>query len=124
MGFDTRHREKTPGLAPVPGMKCRSVDVGSATPYLRSMKSVVSTKGQVTLPAEVRAKLGLTVGTAVQFELREGGVLLRKGGGALHPVDRVFGRLKLNRPVDTLLDEMRGPGPARKAARRRASGRW
>ena len=43
------------------------------------MKSVVSTKGQVTLPAEVRAKLGLTVGTAVQFELREGGVLLRKG---------------------------------------------
>ena len=51
------------------------------------MKSVVSTKGQVTVPAEVRAKLGLTVGTAVQFELREGGVLLRKGGGALHPVD-------------------------------------
>jgi AbrB family looped-hinge helix DNA binding protein len=87
------------------------------------MKSVVSTKGQVTLPAEVREKLGLTVGTAVQFELREGGVLLRKGGGALHPVDRVFGRLKLDRPVDTLLDEMRGPRPARKATRRRASGR-
>jgi antitoxin PrlF len=87
------------------------------------MKSVVSTKGQVTLPAEVRAKLGLTVGTAVQFELREGGVLLRKGGGALHPVDRVFGRLKLDRPVDTLLDEMRGSRPAGKGARRRASGR-
>jgi AbrB family looped-hinge helix DNA binding protein len=78
------------------------------------MKSVVSTKGQVTLPVEVRAKLGLTVGTAVQFELREGGVLLRKGGGALHPVDRVFGRLKLDRPVDTLLDEMRGSRPAGK----------
>jgi len=56
---------------------CRCIDVGSATAYRRGMKSVVSTKGQVTLPAEVRAKLGLTVGTAVQFELREGGVLLR-----------------------------------------------
>ena len=87
------------------------------------MKSVISTKGQVTLPAEVRAKLGLTVGTAVQFELREGGVLLRKGGAALHPVDRVFGRLKLDQPVDALLDEMRGSRPARKTARRRASGR-
>ena len=87
------------------------------------MKSVVSTKGQVTLPAEVRAKLGLTVGTAVQFELSEGGVLLRKGGGALPPVDRAFGRLELDRRVDTLLDEMRGPRPARRAGRRRASGR-
>ena len=99
----------------------RVVDVGSEIPYHDDMKSVVSTKGQVTLPAEVRSKLGLTVGTAVQFELREGGVLLRKGGGALHPVDLVFGRLKLGRPVDTLLDEMRGVRPAR--TRRRASGR-
>ncbi len=104
-------------------MAGRAVDVGSAAPYHGGMKSVVSTKGQVTLPAEVRAKLGLTVGTAVQFELREGGVLLRKGGGGLHPVDRVFGRLKLERPVDALLDEMRGPRPARRARRRRASGR-
>jgi AbrB family looped-hinge helix DNA binding protein len=75
------------------------------------MKSVVSTKGQVTLPATVRAKLGLAAGTPVQFELRDGGVLLRKGGGDLHPVDRVFGRLSLGKPVDTLLDEMRGPRP-------------
>jgi AbrB family looped-hinge helix DNA binding protein len=87
------------------------------------MKSVVSTKGQVTLPAEVRTKLGLSVGTPVQFELREGGVLLRKGGDGPHPVDRAFGRLKLGRPVDALIDEMRGPGPARTAARRQRSRR-
>ena len=76
------------------------------------MKSIVSTKGQVTLPAAVRAKLGLAVGTPVQFELRDGGVLLRKGGGGVHPVDRVFGSLSLGKPVDAVLDEMRGPRPA------------
>jgi AbrB family looped-hinge helix DNA binding protein len=83
------------------------------------MKSTISAKGQITVPVQVRDKLGLLPGTAVQFELREGGVLLRKGSGAAHPVDRVFGRLTLRRPVDTLLDEMRGPRPAKARRRRR-----
>ncbi|MBI2469541.1 MAG: AbrB/MazE/SpoVT family DNA-binding domain-containing protein [Candidatus Rokubacteria bacterium] len=79
------------------------------------MKSTVSSKGQITVPAEVREKLGLVPGTMVQFELREGGVLLRKGAAGAHPVDQVFGRLKLGKSVDALLDEMRGP---RRAASR------
>lgn len=90
------------------------------------MKSTVSSKGQITLPVEVREKLGLVPGMRVEFDLREGGVLLRKGSSGAHPVDRVFGRLKLARPVDALLDEMRGPRPAAsgKASGRRArSGR-
>lgn len=88
------------------------------------MKSSVSSKGQITLPAEIREKLGLAAGTVVQFELREGGVLLRKGAPGLHPVDRLFGQLKLRRSVDALLDAMRGPRPAASAgSSRRASGR-
>lgn len=75
------------------------------------MKSVVSSKGQITLPVEVRQKLGLGPGTPVQFEIREGGVLLRKGTPGEHPVDKVFGRLRLEKPVDELIDEMRGPRP-------------
>ena len=75
------------------------------------MKSVVSSKGQVTLPASVRLRMGLTAGTPVRFEFREEGVLLRKGDAAAHPVDRVFGRLTLGVPVDELLDTMRGPRP-------------
>lgn len=77
------------------------------------MISTVSTKGQITLPVKIREALGLAAGTPVNFELREGGVLLRKGGRGSHPVDQVFGRLTLPRSVDTLLDEMRGPRPPR-----------
>jgi AbrB family looped-hinge helix DNA binding protein len=75
------------------------------------MKSTVSAKGQITLPGPVREKLGLRPGTPVQFELREDGVLVRKGVRGDHPVDRIFGRLRLPKPVDVLVDEMRRPPP-------------
>jgi antitoxin PrlF len=75
------------------------------------MKSTISSKGQITVPEEIRDQLGLRPGVVVSFELREGGVLLRRGTSDQHPVDRVFGHLRLEKPVDTLLDEMRGPRP-------------
>jgi len=75
------------------------------------MKSIISSKGQITIPAKVREKLGFVPGTVVRFQLREGSALLRKGTPGLHPVDQLFGRLKLPKPVDALLDEMRGPRP-------------
>jgi AbrB family looped-hinge helix DNA binding protein len=78
------------------------------------MKSIISTKGQVTVPAEIREKLGLTPGTVVTFEISDGCALIRKGGPGKHPVDLVYGKLKLARPVDELLDEMRGPRPRRR----------
>lgn len=88
------------------------------------MKSKVSSKGQITLPVEVREKLGLATGTAVQIEFREGGVFLRKGAASAHPVDQAFGCLKLRKSVDALLDEMRGPRPAAsEAPARRAMAR-
>jgi len=78
------------------------------------MKSRISSKGQVTVPAEVRNRLGLQPGTAVQFELRENAVVMRKGTSGRHPVDRLFGPLKMRHPVDALLDAMRGPKPKRR----------
>jgi AbrB family looped-hinge helix DNA binding protein len=33
-------------------------------------RATVSTKGQVTLPAAMRAKLGIQAGSHIQFELR------------------------------------------------------
>ena len=87
------------------------------------MKSRISSKGQVTVPVEVRKRLGLEPGTPVVFVLRDGEAVLRKGGEE-DPVDRVYGMLHLDRPVDALLNEMRGPAPkparrARRPARRK-----
>ncbi len=67
----------------------------------------------MTIPADVRRRLGLRPGTVVTFEIRENAVLMRKGGAGRHPVDRVYGLLRLPKPTDALLDEMRGPGPRR-----------
>jgi AbrB family looped-hinge helix DNA binding protein len=85
------------------------LDILGKGTYALLMKSTISSKGQVTVPIEVRARLGLVPGTVVEFEIHNGGVYLRKGSGGAHPVDRLFGRLKLSKPVDDLLDEMRGP---------------
>lgn len=63
------------------------------------------------MPVEVRDRLGLVPGTLVEFELKEEGVLLRKGVSGDHPVDKVWATLRLDRPVDEVLDEMRGPRP-------------
>lgn len=75
------------------------------------MKSTISSKGQVTVPAEARERLGLEPGTRVDFELRDDGVLLRKSAKGLHPVDRIFGIVSSARRVDRILDELRGPRP-------------
>lgn len=83
------------------------------------MKSRISSKGQITVPAVVRERLGLRPGSRVYFEMVEGGAVLRKGGEQ-HPIDRVYGILKLHESTDALIDEMRGPRPRpRRRARRR-----
>jgi len=86
------------------GEAVQGIDARANTPY---------SSQRITLPAKVREALGLASGTPVQFELTRGGVLLRKGGRGAHPVDELFGRLTLPKSVDVLLDEMRGPRPAR-----------
>lgn len=83
------------------------------------MKSRISPKGQVTVPVEVRELLGLVPGTAVEFLVREGEAVLRKDRQAREPVDRVYGTLVVDRPVDALVDEMRGPRPKAASRRRR-----
>jgi AbrB family looped-hinge helix DNA binding protein len=83
------------------------------------VKSRISSKGQITVPVAVRDELGLTVGTEIEFVVRDGEAVLRKGGGANHPVDRVYGRLQLGTSVDALVDAMRGPRPKVAPARRR-----
>ena len=61
------------------------------------MKSTISSKGQVTQPIEVRVRLGLAAGTPVRFELKDDAVVLRKGTAGPHPVDRLYGCLRLEK---------------------------
>jgi AbrB family looped-hinge helix DNA binding protein len=78
----------------------------------------ISSKGQITVPLAVREQLGLLPGTDVEFVVRDAEVVLRKGGAGSHPVDRIYGVLELGRPVDRILEELRGPARAPSRHRR------
>ena len=87
------------------------------------MKSRISTKGQVTVPVDVRRALGLAPGMPVEFMVREGEAVMRKGHEGTHPVDVVYGKLKLPRAIDALIEEMRGPSPIKAVRRSRRRSR-
>ena len=75
------------------------------------MKSMISSKGQITVPVEIRNKLGLYPGTVVTFEITSKGALLRKGTLGKHPVDQFYGILNSKRTTDDLIEQFRGPRP-------------
>ena len=71
------------------------------------MKSVVSEKGQVTIPKAVRSKLGLRPGTVLEFEAQRGRLIGRKAGGR-DVIDELYGSLKMDEPVDEYVERVRG----------------
>jgi antitoxin PrlF len=72
-------------------------------------KSRVTSKGQVTIPKEVREELGLRVGDEVEFVKDESGVRIRKDvpEAAFEKYRGYLKHLK-GRDVDELIREMRG----------------
>ena len=73
------------------------------------MKSVVSEKGQVTIPKEIRIKLGLRPGTVLDFEAIEGKLVGVKKD-AQDPFSSWFGKGRLpgGLDVDSYLAMIRG----------------
>ena len=73
------------------------------------MKSVVSEKGQVTIPKPVRDWLGLTPGTELEFEAVDGRLVGRKAMRA-DVFAKWRGRAKLpkGQTVDQYLRDVRG----------------
>lgn len=67
----------------------------------------ITSKGQVTIPKEIREKYGLNEGTEVEFVEEKGEVKLKKRGNASR-FDRVYGILKSDEETDTLIEELRG----------------
>ncbi len=74
----------------------------------------ITTKGQVTIPQPIREQLGLLPHMEVEFELRDGAVLLRKKatrrrGGRL--VAALRGRGSVAMSTDEILALTRGEEP-------------
>ncbi len=74
------------------------------------MRGRISTRGQVTVPIGVRRALGLGPGMPVEFMVREGEAVMRMGREGTHPVDVVYGKLKLPRSVFFRSKWRRSPG--------------
>ncbi len=85
------------------------------------MKSVVSEKGQVTIPKPLREKLGLRPGVVLDFMTRRGMLIARKAE-PVSGVDAVYGILP-PMDVDKEIEKMRGkawiPAKDRPRAHRR-----
>lgn len=71
------------------------------------MKTRVSEKGQITIPKTVRERLGIRPGQVLEVR-EEGGRVVATKVTTRDAVERVTGILKLARPVDELITELRG----------------
>jgi len=71
------------------------------------MKAVVAERGQITIPKPIRDRLGLTPGTLLDLREHNGKILAEKVPNN-DPVAQVRGCLKLDKPTDKLIDELRG----------------
>lgn len=74
----------------------------------------ITTKGQVTIPQEIRERLGLLPHTEVDFEVRGDMVVLKKasvGRRGRRIVDHMRGRGGVQMSTDEILSLTRGEGP-------------
>ena len=72
------------------------------------MKAIVSEKGQVTIPKQLRKSLGIQAGQVLEF-LEENGRLVATKTQTVSPFESMYGILKLDRSVDDVVRELRDP---------------
>jgi AbrB family looped-hinge helix DNA binding protein len=66
----------------------------------------VTAKGQVTIPLEIRKKLGFLPDTEVEFALQRKGVLLRRSSKPSRRAERVVNRLRGSASIKMSTDEI------------------
>ncbi|HCU23917.1 MAG TPA: AbrB family transcriptional regulator [Deltaproteobacteria bacterium] len=71
-------------------------------------ESVISERGQVTLPKKLREHLGLAPGVKVTFVPSPQGILIRKSGSRAASLREVFGIIKDRVGTDAYLRRTRG----------------
>ena len=97
-------------------MKKQRSAVREDSPVYGAPSGTVSSKGQITIPKAVRDRYGLAPGTRVEFEMQEGGALVRRRRPERHPVWDAIGSLEkswrwppgIPRTVDAYIDYVRG----------------
>ncbi len=67
----------------------------------------VTEKGQVTIPKDVREKLGIRPGSSVRFRVVEGKCVVEKEVKE-NKIDKWAGYLKSKKRTDELIEELRG----------------
>ena len=73
--------------------------------------STISSKGQVTVPIEVRRRLGLKEGDRVEFAFEEGRTILRPARSAANPFEAFLGAIPAfsNREqINSWVNDLRG----------------
>lgn len=77
----------------------------------KTHSSPVSSKGQVTIPQEIRRRLGLRAGDRVEFVVEGGDTILRPARARANPFDEYIGILPAFKSIDEInawVRELRG----------------
>jgi AbrB family looped-hinge helix DNA binding protein len=74
------------------------------------MKTIVSEKGQITIPKPLRLRLGIRKGQVLEMWEERGRLVMSKRISR-DPFDKCFGILKLGRRTDDIMKELRGAYP-------------
>jgi antitoxin PrlF len=75
------------------------------------MKTIVSEKGQVTIPKPLRERLGIRPGQILDFS-EEHGRLVASKVTPEDPVERLYGILRLGRSTEDVITAVRGKADA------------
>ena len=87
------------------------------------MNTIVSEKGQVTIPKPLRERLGIRPGQILDFSEEQGRLVATKVTPQ-DPVDSLYGILKLGRPTDDAITALRGKADAAVITALAASKAW
>ena len=75
------------------------------------MKTVVSEKGQITIPKPLRARMRLRKGQVLEVREERGRLVMTKARSSDDPFDKYSGAFKLGRRTDQIMKELRGEYP-------------
>ncbi len=71
--------------------------------------SRITSKGQVTIPKEIRERFGFDPGDEIQFTVLDNHVVVRKKS-LRSRLENWVGAIKLDADADTFVDDLRGIG--------------